>query len=120
MLVQLQCDLKTQGIKTILITETYVTNQSNNWSNANTNKRMVLDKDNNTFAVPNMGWLGATTVGMLDIFKSSSKDWMWNFYNSRIAEGVEGFWCDLGEPEHSDRNENEMHKSSEQIFIRMD
>lgn len=37
--------------------------------------------------------------GMLDVFRKSSQDWIWKYYKKQIANGVAGWWVDLGEPE---------------------
>ncbi|MCB9202735.1 MAG: hypothetical protein H6604_06800 [Flavobacteriales bacterium] len=107
-------DFKNLGVKTIVITEPYITDATSNWNFLNTNKYMALDKDGNTKNVTplNMKWLSENgddcelygtclDVGVLDVTKQTALDWMWNFYDGRIGEGVEGFWCDLGEPEHN-------------------
>ena len=38
--------------------------------------------------------------GLIDIFRKDAGDWLWKYhYQSQIANGVDGWWTDLGEPE---------------------
>jgi oligosaccharide 4-alpha-D-glucosyltransferase len=38
--------------------------------------------------------------GLIDIFRKDAGDWLWKYhYQQQIANGVDGWWTDLGEPE---------------------
>ncbi len=38
--------------------------------------------------------------GLIDIFRKDAGDWLWKYhYQKQIANGVDGWWTDLGEPE---------------------
>ncbi|HEX3023594.1 MAG TPA: TIM-barrel domain-containing protein, partial [Chitinophagaceae bacterium] len=38
--------------------------------------------------------------GLLDVFRKDAQQWLWNnHYKKQIANGVAGWWTDLGEPE---------------------
>lgn len=95
--VDMMHDFDSMGIKTILITEPYITLNSSNYSTANGNGYLATDVNGNEFVIGNF-WAGS--AGLLDMFSAESQNWMWNFYDGRIAEGAGGWWCDLGEPEN--------------------
>lgn len=95
--VDMMHDFDSLGIKTILITEPYITLNSSNYSTANSNGYLATDVNGNEFVIGNF-WAGS--AGLLDMFSAESQNWMWNFYDGRITEGAGGWWCDLGEPEN--------------------
>lgn len=89
-------ELKDMGVKTIPITQTFVTKTSNNFENA-TNQNLFTKGINGEDFIINGFWAGP--AGLLDVFKPEAQQYLWNFYKQRINEGVAGWWCDLGEPE---------------------
>ncbi|OYU95494.1 MAG: hypothetical protein CFE21_10140 [Bacteroidetes bacterium B1(2017)] len=93
---KMMSDFKQTGVKTILITEPYFTTQSATYANANTANYFAKNGSNQSY-VMNDFWAGSASL--LDIYKPSAQNWMWQFYKARIDEGVEGWWSDLGEPE---------------------
>jgi len=84
------------GVKTILITETYFTQNSTNFSQANSQGYFATNSAGQTY---NLGGFWAGSSALLDLTKPTVRPWFMNFYTPRIQEGVEGWWCDLGEPE---------------------
>jgi len=88
--------LKKMNIKTILITEPFVLSESKNYSYTQTQKLNAVDKNGDTIGIKEF-WFGYS--GLLDLFKTKSKDWFWNQYDRQIKKGVAGWWGDLGEPE---------------------
>ncbi len=89
-------ELKSMGVKTIPITQTFVTRLSANFNKVTQAGLFAKDDKGNDFIIAGF-WAGPT--GLLDIFKPQSQQYLWNFYRQRIDEGVAGWWCDLGEPE---------------------
>ena len=89
-------ELKWLGVKTIPITQTFVTRLSNNFNKASQANLFAKDLVGNDFIIEDF-WAGPT--GLIDIFKPESQQYLWNFYRKRINEGIAGWWCDLGEPE---------------------
>lgn len=91
---------KEQGIHTIIITEPFFTDKSANY-NVLKNQGFLADlhvANNN-----NMSWLKPEKdVGLIDASNPQAMEWMKNFYEARIKEGVDGMWLDLGEPEAHD------------------
>ncbi|MFN3530232.1 MAG: TIM-barrel domain-containing protein [Bacteroidia bacterium] len=89
-------DWRNAGVKTILITETYFTQNSTNFNQAASSGYFATTPQGNPFI---LGGFWAGSSALLDITKPAVKPWFWNFYQQREQEGVEGWWCDLGEPE---------------------
>jgi alpha-glucosidase (family GH31 glycosyl hydrolase) len=89
-------DLKALGVKTIPITQTFVTRLSDNFEHASKNQLFTKDAQGKDYIIEDF-WAGP--AGLLDIFKPETQGYLWNFYRKRIQEGVDGWWCDLGEPE---------------------
>ncbi|OFY68631.1 MAG: hypothetical protein A2265_06620, partial [Bacteroidetes bacterium RIFOXYA12_FULL_33_9] len=91
-------DFNDLGVKTILISEPYVTQNSFNYSHCDQNLLFGTDFTGGyTYIVPDFF---AGSAGLLDIFKPATKEWFWTKYKARTDEGVAGWWCDVGEPEN--------------------
>jgi alpha-glucosidase (family GH31 glycosyl hydrolase) len=88
--------LKSLGVKTIPITQTFVTKLSDNFAAASSGNLLAKNAKGEDYIIDDF-WAGS--AGLLDIFKPQSQQYLWNFYRQRITEGVAGWWCDLGEPE---------------------
>jgi alpha-glucosidase (family GH31 glycosyl hydrolase) len=90
-------DFKEDGVKTILITEPYVTTNSANYNTVINNDLVATDASDAAFVINNF-WAGAAVL--LDLIDTTAQNWMWQFYQEKIDQGVAGWWCDLGEPEN--------------------
>ena len=88
--------LKELGVKTIPITQTFVTKLSDNFAAASSANILAKNAKGEDYIIEDF-WAGA--AGLVDIFKPQAQQYLWNFYRQRITEGVAGWWCDLGEPE---------------------
>lgn len=88
-------DLKSKGVKTILITEPFILTTSSKWHEAVDKKVLATDNLGNPFKYD--FYFGNT--GLVDVFKPEGKTWFWNIYKGLINQGVGGWWGDLGEPE---------------------
>lgn len=88
--------LKDKGVKTILITEPYILETSQNFKEADSLQIMGKDSAGNTFIVKDF-WFGP--AGIIDVFNPKAVDWFWAKYKRLKEQGVEGWWGDLGEPE---------------------
>lgn len=88
--------LKQQGIKTVLISEPNVSNQSFNYQHCLDEDLLCKDQNNN---VPLDRFIGA--VGsLLDLTKEKSRKWINEQYERvTLRDSIAGWWCDLGEPE---------------------
>ncbi len=88
-------DLRKKGIKTILITEPFVLQNTNNYDEV-VEKELVGKTPSGEPYV--FDFYFGTTV-LLDIFNPLTKKWFWNIYKHHIDYGISGWWGDLGEPE---------------------
>ncbi|WP_010181591.1 glycoside hydrolase family 31 protein [Aquimarina agarilytica] len=88
-------DLKSQYIKTVLITEPFILSTSKKWKEAVTKKILATDSLNKAYSFD--FYFGNT--GLIDIFKPKAQSWFWDTYKKYIQMGVAGWWGDLGEPE---------------------
>lgn len=88
--------LKQQGIKTVLISEPNVSNQSFNYQHCLDEDLLCKDKSD---TVPLDRFIGA--VGsLLDLTKEKSRKWINEQYERvTLRDSIAGWWCDLGEPE---------------------
>lgn len=89
-------ELKQMGVKTIPITQTFVTKISDNFEQATNANLFTKNAEGKDYIIEDF-WAGP--AGLLDILKPQTQQYLWNFYRKRIHEGVAGWWCDLGEPE---------------------
>ena len=88
-------DFKTQGIKTVLVTEPFILTTSDRWQEAVEHEILATDSIGNPYTYD--FYFGNT--GLIDIFKPDARWWFWNIYKSLTDRGVAGWWGDLGEPE---------------------
>ena len=88
-------DFKKQNINTILITEPFFLENTKMFNASQ--KYLAIDSASKPFIIPDFYFgLG----GLLDIFRKDAQQWIWNdHYKKQIANGVAGWWTDLGEPE---------------------
>ncbi|MHC1703158.1 MAG: TIM-barrel domain-containing protein [Tenuifilaceae bacterium] len=94
---KMMSDFDEVGVKTILISETYFTQQTSNFYIASQNGYLAKNSTGNSYIIGSF-WAGS--AGLLDITNPQASDWFWSFYKSRTDEGVSGWWTDLGEPEN--------------------
>ncbi len=85
-----------QGVKTILITEPYFTQQSRLSGVGSSSNYFAKNASGSTYLINNF-WAGSSAL--LDISKTDAQHWFWQQYQARHDEGVGGWWSDLGEPE---------------------
>jgi oligosaccharide 4-alpha-D-glucosyltransferase len=85
-----------QGVKTVLITEPFVLQESKNFEPLSKLGYLVPDKHGETFVIQDF-WFGLG--GLINIFKPEAQQWFWDKYKAQNEIGVAGWWGDLGEPE---------------------
>lgn len=95
--VKMISDFNDVGVKTILITEPYFTQQSSKFPILAQNGWLAKNAQGQPFII---GGFWAGSAGLIDLTNDSALDYMWSLYPPRINEGVGGWWCDLGEPEN--------------------
>ena len=89
-------DFDSVGVKTVLITEPYITQQSRNYAAASAGSFLARTTTGAPYVIGNF-WAGS--AGLLDMTDPAARAWLWPFYRARAQEGVAGWWSDLGEPE---------------------
>ena len=92
---KMMADIKTQGVKTVLITEPFILTSSKKWSDAV--KHNALAKTADGEAKRFDFYFGNT--GLIDVFNKEARDWFNAIYKTLYQQGVDGWWGDLGEPE---------------------
>ncbi|MGY0391627.1 TIM-barrel domain-containing protein [Bizionia sp. KMM 8389] len=88
-------DLRAKNVETILVTEPFILTTSNRWDEAVKANILAKDSLGNPFTYD--FYFGNT--GLVDIYSTAGNTWFKNIYKNLAAQGVSGFWGDLGEPE---------------------
>ncbi len=88
-------DLKSENIKTVLITEPFILSTSSKWKEAVAENILATDNLNAPYTFD--FYFGNT--GLIDIFKPKAQTWFWDIYKKYTKKGIAGWWGDLGEPE---------------------
>ena len=89
-------NLKTKGIKTVLVTEPYFLSTSENHSEAAQNGFFGQDEEGKPYIIDDF-FFGAASL--IDVFNPKATHWFWEKHQPLIEQGVAGWWGDLGEPE---------------------
>lgn len=88
-------ELRAQDVKTVLITEPFILTTSKQWESAVANNALAQNDDGAPYTFD--FYFGNT--GLVDVFSEAGQDWFWQYYEKLAAQGVAGWWGDLGEPE---------------------
>jgi len=84
------------GVKTILISEPFIMEQSSNFAICDTLGILGKDSSGNSYVIEDF-WFGP--AGLVDVFKKEGQDWFGQQYKRLKQQGIAGWWGDLGEPE---------------------
>ncbi len=93
---QMMKDFSATGIKTILINEPHIVMTSSNYSVARSHNYFGTNASGQPSVIPNFF---AGPASLLDMTKPATQAWWWSLHEPLIAQGVSGWWTDLGEPE---------------------
>jgi oligosaccharide 4-alpha-D-glucosyltransferase len=88
-------DLAKKGVKTVVITEPFVLSTSSRWQEAVNAKALATTREGKPYTYD--FYFGNT--GLIDLYSAEGREWFWNIYKGLKADGVAGWWGDLGEPE---------------------
>ncbi len=90
-------DMNAKGIHIVPIHQPYINKIGalDNYNFLESKGLLTKDADANTKDVTT--WVGE--AGMFDIANPDTREWMWNRMKPLTAEGLSGWWGDLGEPE---------------------
>ena len=91
----MMADLAAKGVKTVVITEPFVLSTSSRWQEAVDRKALATD---GTGEAGRYNFYFGNT-GLVDLYRAEGRDWLWGIYKDLKAQGVAGWWGDLGEPE---------------------
>ncbi len=92
---QMIADLKKDNLNSILITEPFFLKGTKSYPFAE--QYLAKDSAGKAYQLQDF-YFGKG--GLLDIFRKDAGDWLWSYhYKKQIANGVAGWWTDLGEPE---------------------
>lgn len=89
--------LRKQGVHTVLINQPYINKIGaiDNYNMLSEAGLLAKDSAGNTHDVTT--WVGE--AGMFDMSNPATREWIWNRLKGLTAEGIDGWWGDLGEPE---------------------
>lgn len=89
--------LNAMGVHTVLINQPYINKIGaiDNYNMLSDKGMLVKDSVGNTHDVTT--WVGE--AGMFDMSNPETREWIWNRLSGLTAEGISGWWGDLGEPE---------------------
>ena len=88
-------ELRAQDVKTVLITEPFILTTSKQWDSAVANNALAQNDNGAPYTFD--FYFGNT--GLVDVFSEAGQNWFWQYYEKLAAQGVAGWWGDLGEPE---------------------
>ena len=95
---QITSQFLSQGFKTIVITEPYITANSLNYQTAGQQGYFAKNQTGQNYTISNW-WSCGCDAGLLDITNPAAQSWWWSKYQHIFNTGVSGLWTDLGEPE---------------------
>ncbi len=87
--------LHNMGIKTVLISECYVSQNSVNYPDMEAKKLIPVNDSGKIEPVAMLGDMKC----LLDFTDSAALGWIWDKYRPLAASGIDGWWLDLGEPD---------------------
>lgn len=93
-------DFLNVGIKTILITEPYIVEYSNNFLTAFNNGYLAYNSQGQPALISGWWSCGGCNAGLIDITNEAAKEWWWNKHPLFFGTQLAGIWTDLGEPEN--------------------
>jgi alpha-glucosidase (family GH31 glycosyl hydrolase) len=95
---QMMADFLNQGIKTIVITEPYITSMSMNYPTAAAGSYFGRNSQGQVYLLNNW-WSCGCDAGLLDLTNPVVQDWWWAKHPDFFGNELAGIWTDLGEPE---------------------
>ncbi|MCU7495807.1 MAG: DUF5110 domain-containing protein [Ignavibacteria bacterium] len=91
-------DFLSQGVKTIVITEPYVTESSPNFSVAASQGYFAKNSQGAPYVFSGW-WSCGCNAALLDLTSPQVQKWWWNLHPPFMGSQMAGIWTDLGEPE---------------------
>jgi alpha-glucosidase (family GH31 glycosyl hydrolase) len=91
-------ELRTMGLKTIVITEPYVTEHSGLFAEGQSLGHFAKNAVGTSRLIPNW-WSCNCNAALVDLTSPAARSWWWSKHPSFLDAGVAALWTDLGEPE---------------------
>lgn len=91
-------DFLDDGIKTVVITEPYVEEGAQNFSEGDQNGYFVKNSEGNTYLLSDW-WSCGCNAALVDFTNQDASDWWWSKHPAFFGDELAGIWTDLGEPE---------------------
>ena len=91
-------DFLATGIKTIVITEPYLTYSSIQYAEASALGYLAQTSREDTYVLSNW-WSCGCPAALLDITNPAARTWWWSKHPQFFGAELAGIWTDLGEPE---------------------
>ncbi|MGA9115414.1 MAG: TIM-barrel domain-containing protein [Bacteroidota bacterium] len=95
---QMTSDLLAQGIRTVLITQTYMEQNAANFWPAITGGHAALNGSFQPYRLEQW-WSCNCDAVLLDLTRPATREWFRNLHNPLFGGNIGGIWTDLGEPE---------------------
>jgi alpha-glucosidase (family GH31 glycosyl hydrolase) len=95
---QMMRDFLAKGIKSIVITEPYITQYSLNFSDATNSGYVATTRTGQRYELGNWWSCGCNAV-LLDFTNPFARSWWWSKHPVFFGNELAGIWTDLGEPE---------------------
>jgi alpha-glucosidase (family GH31 glycosyl hydrolase) len=96
---QMMNNFLSEGIKTIVISEPYITQSSSNFPYANSSGYFAKDENENTYIINNW-WSCGCDAALIDMTNPTVQSWWWSKYPLFMDTVMAGLWTDLSEPEN--------------------
>jgi len=91
-------DFLQEGIKTIVITEPFITDQSSSYAEAASLGYVATNASGQPYLLSNW-WSCNCGALLLDVTSKEAREWWWGKHPSFFGGQLAGLWTDLGEPE---------------------
>ena len=92
-------DFHERGVKTVNITETYITRPSRLFEPALDSNFVGRRADGSPYVMEDWWSCDKCDVALLDVTNPAARDWWWRKHPPFMGPQMAGFWTDLGEPE---------------------
>ncbi|MBI1781854.1 MAG: DUF5110 domain-containing protein [Sphingobacteriales bacterium] len=92
-------DWRKQNLKTVIITEPFILKNTRTYNESL--KYHAVDSLGNPYTLTDF-YFGYG--GIVDVFRKDAQEWFKKVYRTQTANGVSGWWTDLGEPEKHPSN----------------
>ena len=101
-----------KGVKTILITESYVVEGTRYFSELDKLGYFAKNEAGESYVIKSF-WVGPSAL--IDVFVPGVGEWLWQIYKREFDRGAAAWWCDSGEPENHPHDMIHINGTAEEI-----